>query len=157
MKIYVFFVFIIIISCNQQSNDKQFPEQIGIYKINSIVKGDSAVKEINILHQLSVVTKKNIIIRYGINSEDILYISKFKDNSDATEVFEAMVSKMQANKNIPFSYLIPMKNYDNSYMTLGLGSVHYIYRSGEFLLWFSTKQKFYNEIPEDLLKIYPAN
>ena len=64
---------------------------------------------------------------------------------------------MQKTKNLPFSFLVPMKNYENSFMTLGMGSDHYIYQSSEYLLWYSTKQKFYNELPKELIEIYPNN
>jgi hypothetical protein len=105
---------------------------------------------------LSVATDNSIIVRYGDNSEDILYISKYEDNSAALEMFNKMHYKMQITKNLPFSFSVPMKNYKNSFMTLGMGSVHYVYQSSEFLLWYSTKQKFYNKIPNELLEIYPA-
>jgi len=157
MKIYTFVIIALIISCTQYANNKKFPEQIGIYKLHSVVEGDSAIEELNSLHMLSVATDKNIIVRYGDNSEDILYISKYKNNSAASETFDKMHSKMQATKNLPFSLIIPMKNYKNSFMALGMGSVHYVYQSSEYLLWYSTKQKFYNQIPHELLEMYPEN
>ena len=156
--LYLFLIFILIFACKNDNNENLYPISIGQNKIHSVVSGDSAIKEINILHHLSVATENNIIVRYGKNSDDILYISKFKDNSTATKSFETMLSQMRVNKNSPFTYLVPMKKYDNkSFMTLGLGSVHYIYQSGEYLLWLTTKQKFYNELPKELLKIYPTN
>jgi len=157
MKIYTFVIIALIISCTQYVNNKKFPEQIGIYKLHSVVEGDSAIKEINSLHMLSVATENNIIVRYGDNSEDILYISKYEDNSAALEIFNKMHYKMQTTKNLPFSISVTMKNYKNSFMTLGMGSVHYVYQSSEYLLWYSTKQKFYNKIPYELLEIYPEN
>ena len=159
MKIKIFSLLIIslIVSCNQFSNSNNFPDQIGEYRINSVVEGDSAKIEINRLHHMSVASYKNIVIRYGYNSEDILYISEFKDYSTVKQALKNMISKMQGNKNIPFSYLVPMKNYKKSYMTIGLGSIHYIYASTNCLVWYSTKQKFYNNLPEELLEIYPVH
>lgn len=156
--IYLLLVFSIVSGCNNKKVENPYPDKIGENKISLIVTGDSAINSINTLHQLSVAAEKNIIIHYGEKSSDILYISKFKDISQATNALETMLTKMRSNKNIPFTNPIPMKKYDNKgYMALGLGSVHYIYKSGKYVLWFSTKQKFYNEMPKELLKLYPAN
>jgi hypothetical protein len=157
MKIHLFLLFVILSSCSQPNKEKQFPDHIGIYKLNSVVDGDSAINAINVLHHLAVAADKNSIIRYGENSEDILYISKFADKSTASEEYDKMYTKMKENKKSPFSYLVPMKKYENSYMTIGMGLVHYIYQSSEYLIWFSTKQKFYNELPLELIKNYPPN
>jgi hypothetical protein len=156
--LYYFLLIVVIVSCKNNHGGCLYPNNIGLNKISSVVDGDSAFNEINLLHFQSVATNNNIIVRYGQESEDILYISNFKDISSATISLETMLSKMRANKNLPFSDLVPMKIYNNkSYMTLGLGSVHYIYQSGEYILWLSTKQKFYNELPKELLEIYPVN
>ncbi len=157
MKFHLFILIVLLFGCNQQNKEKRFPDQIGIYKLNSIVEGDSAINELNVLHHLDVAADNNIIIRYGDNSEDILYISKFEDKSTATDVYDKMHSKMNETKDGPFSFLVPLEKYENSFMTLGMGLVHYIYQSSEYLLWYSTKQKFYNELPKELLNIYPAN
>ena len=159
MKVYLYFLLLVlvIIGCNIKV-ENQYPENIGENKISSVIKGDSAINEINDLHQLSVAAEENIIIRYGEKNADILYISKFKGIQEATNALETMITKMRSNKNIPFTNPITMKKYDNkSFMTLGLGSVHYIYQSGEYLLWLSTKQQFYSVLPEELVKIYPVS
>lgn len=156
MKSIHFLLIFIIYACNTQQTSIQYPEQIGAFQLKSVVQGDSAIAEINILHQSEVAAANNIILRYGPNSEDILYISGYKNNSEATNDLNNMISKMKVSKNNPFGFIVPMKKYDKSYMTLGLGSVHYIYQSGNYLLWFSTKQKFYNTLPEELLKYFPA-
>ena len=157
MRMILLIIIVFIISCNQNQSNKKYPDQIGKYKLNSVVEGDSAVKEINTLHHIIVATDVNFIIRYGKYSEDILYISEYSDVNSTKEAYNKMISKMNENKNIPFTFLVPMKNYNNSLMTIGMGSVHYIYLSSNYLIWYSTKQKFYNEIPAELLEIYPAN
>ena len=103
----------------------------------------------------SLYESLNVIKSKLANDSSTLAI--FEDISFASEAYEKMYSKMKESKNSLFSLVVPMKKYENSFMTLGMGSVHYIYQSSEYLLWFSTKQKFYNELPAELTKIYPAN
>jgi hypothetical protein len=154
---YILFILLLIISCNNK-NENQYPKKIGINKISSVVKGDSAKNEINAMHQLVVSAEEYFIVYYGENDTNILYVSKFEGIQESTIALENMLTKMRSNKNIPFTNPIPMKKYNNkSFMSLGLGSVHYIYQSGKYLLWLSTKQKFYNELPKDLVKIYSVN
>jgi hypothetical protein len=40
-------------------------------------------------------------------------------------------------------------------MTLGMGAVHYIYLSGQSLLWLQTYQSFGDKLPRGLLELYP--
>ena len=157
MKLILLLIVALIVGCNLNTNDKDFPDKIGKYEIKYVVKGDSALREINTLHHMDVTSDNSTIVRYGDNYEDILYITEFEEIAKAQEVFENMISKMQGNKNIPFTSPIQMKNYKNSYMSIGLGSVHYIYTSSKYLIWYSTKQKFYNKLPNELIENYPVN
>lgn len=143
-------------SCNNSQIEIQYPDNIGIYKLNSVIGGDSAISEINKLHHAEVAANKNVIVKYGTDSLDILYISQYKDDTKAVTVLDKMISKMKMAKNIPFNFIVPMKKYKNSFMTIGLGLVHYIFQSGNYLIWFSTHQKFYNKLPQELIEIYPA-
>jgi hypothetical protein len=67
-----------------------------------------------------------------------------------------MIEKMAAAKKGPFFHLMPLGQYDNKvYMTLGMGATHYIYVSGESLLWLQTYQAFKDKLPGRLLSLYP--
>ena len=149
-------IFIILFGCTGQQSGIQYPDKIGNLQLISVVEGDSAVAEINTLHRLAVAASENLIVRYGEAGQDILYISRYENSTASKTDLEKMIKKMQSVKNSPFSYIVPMKKYKNSFMTLGLGSVHYIYQSGRYLLWYTTKQKFYNELPTELMEKYPA-
>ena len=68
-----------------------------------------------------------------------------------------MIEKMRATKGGPFTHLMPINKYNgNVYMAIGMGSVHYIIWSGNYLLWLQTDQPFGTELPPRLLTLYPA-
>ena len=67
-----------------------------------------------------------------------------------------MIEKMAVAKKSPFSHLMPIGKYQKKvYMALGMGAVHYIYPSGNYLLWLQTFQSFGTELPPELLALYP--
>jgi hypothetical protein len=52
---------------------------------------------------------------------------------------------------------MPLPKYKNKvYITLGMGAVHYIYVSGNFLLWLQTTETFDDQLLPQLLKLYPV-
>ena len=67
-----------------------------------------------------------------------------------------MIEKMAAAQKGPFFHLMPLKKYqERAYLALGMGAVHYIYLSGNYLLWLQTYQSFGGELPPQLLNLYP--
>lgn len=111
---------------------------------------------INKMHRSSVSGDANIIAEYGKDKKDLLYITYYADQKNAQEAFDLMVEKMAAAKNSPFFHLKPLEKYHNkAYLTLGMGAVHYIYVSGTYLLWLQTYQSFGDQLPADLLELYP--
>jgi hypothetical protein len=68
-----------------------------------------------------------------------------------------MLEKMTTSQKGPFFHLMPLSRYQNKvYMTLGMGAIHYIYVSGNFLLWLQSFQSFGDELPQQLLELYPV-
>jgi hypothetical protein len=68
-----------------------------------------------------------------------------------------MIEKMVSAKQGPFFHLMPLPTYKNKvYFTLGMGARHYIFVSGNYLLWLQTLQSFGDELPPRLLKLYPV-
>ncbi len=141
-----------------KNEKKDIPEKIGEKVLSGLIEGDNAKIIINKLHQLQVSPQQNYIGEYGDAEKDLLYLSIYQNEIDAIESFNKMINKMRQNTNGPFTYLVPMKKYDEqSFMTLGLGSVHYIYKSGKNIIWLSTKQKFFNELPDNLIYHFPVD
>jgi hypothetical protein len=96
------------------------------------------------------------IAEYGRDPKDLLFISRYSDQSEAQKAFDLMIEKMAAAQKGPFFHLMPLGQYDNKvYMALGMGSMHYIYVSGNCLLWLQTYQSFRDKLPGGLLELYP--
>lgn len=140
-----------------QATDIGTPEKIGAKKRVRVISGDQAAAVVNKLHGGEVAADKNVIAEYGADKKDLLYITFYGDAQAARKAFNAMIAKMRAAKNSPFFHLMPLQKYRNQvYITLGMGAVHYIYVSGNFLLWLQTAQSFGDQLPPRLLELYPA-
>ena len=143
------------ISCNERS-DLQSPERLGLQDRTGIISGDEAIKVIDKMHGLPVAPDANIIAEYGADKEDLLYISYYSNSNDAQKYFRQMIEKMEKTEKSPFSHLKRLPDYEsNVYFTLGMGAIHYIYCSSNYILWLQTKQSFGRELPPELLIIYP--
>lgn len=147
---------IFLLGCVNSQTELPFPEQIGQKERRRVISGNKAAAVINKMHGLSVAAAANVIVEYGSDKKDILYISFYKKQEAAGEAFNLMIKKMADAKKGPFFHLMPLKRYQNkAYLTLGMGAVHYIYLSGNYLLWLQTDQSFGSELPPRLLKLYP--
>ena len=133
------------------------PDKIGAKERLRIISGEQAAGIVNRMHGRSVATDANIIAEYGKgDKKDILYISRYAEPEAAKSAYELMLKKMADAKKSPFYHLRLMDRYrGKAYMTLGMGAVHYIYQSGNSLLWFQTYQSFGTKLPSPLLQLYP--
>ena len=147
---------IFLLGCANSTTELQSPEQIGQKERVRVISGNKAAGVINKMHGQSVAAAANVIAEYGQDKKDILYISFYRKRKAAEEAFKLMIEKIAAAKKGPFFHLMPLKKYQNkAYLTLGMGAVHYIYLSGNYLLWLQTVQSFGGELPARLLKLYP--
>jgi hypothetical protein len=147
---------IFLFGCVNSATELPTPEQIGQKERVRVISGDKAAVIINKMHSQSVAAAANVIAEYGQDKKDILYISFYKKEKAAGEAFNLMIEKLAAAKRSPFFHLMPLKKYQNkAYLTLGMGAAHYIYLSGNYLLWLQTVQYFGSELPARLLKLYP--
>ena len=155
-KRFTIAVSILIFGCSTVA-DINTPTKIGEKKRLRVVSGQQAAQVVNRMHGRSVATDANVIAEYGNGqNKDILYISRYAKTGDAQNAFELMIVKMKGARKSPFYHLRPIGKYQKKvYMTLGMGAVHYIYRSGNHLIWFQTYQSFGDEMPPSLLDIYP--
>ena len=132
------------------------PEKIGDKERSRIVSGKQAAQIVNKMHGQSVAADANVIVEYGKEKNDILYVSYYEDQNQAGKAFDLMIDKMASAKQGPFFHLMPLPKYQNkAYFTLGMGASHYIFISGKFLLWLQTHQSFGGELPPRLLNLYP--
>ena len=154
-KIIILIFLITIFGCSR-SPDLSTPEKIGEKERVREITGKQAARVVDKMHGLSVATLANVIAEYGRDRKDLLFISRYSDQTEAHKAFDLMIEKMDAAKKGPFFHLMPLGQYDNKvYITLGMGAMHYIYVSGKSLLWLQTYQSFRDKLPGRLLALYP--
>jgi hypothetical protein len=132
----IFLIFLIVIPGCSRSPDLPTPERIGNKERIREISGKQAAQVVDKMHGLSVATHANVIAEYGRGKKDLLYISRYSDQNEAHKAFDLMIEKMAAAKKGP-------------------GATHYIYVSGESLLWLQTYQAFKDKLPGRLLSLYP--
>ena len=150
---------IFIIFCLGCSNSTQLPtpEKIGDKERIRVMSGKQAEHVVNKMHGQTVAADANVIVEYGTERKDLLYISYYRSQNEANDAFKLMIDKMASSKEGPFFHLMPLTGYKNKvYFTLGMSAGHYIFLSGKYLLWFQTYQSFGYRLPPQLLKFYPA-
>jgi len=153
---FVFMLLIVLLGCSS-SGDIASPEGIGEKERVRVVDGNQAARIINRMHNQSVAADANVIAEYGKEKKDLLYISYYADQKQAKKAFDLMIEKMAAAKKGPVFHLMPLNTYIKPvYFTLGMGARHYIYQSGNYLLWLQTYQSFDDKLPPRLLKLYPV-
>jgi hypothetical protein len=132
------------------------PENIVDKAMTKLISGDEAVMVIDKLHGLSVAPEENIIAEYGDDPKDLLYISRYKTEDQASEMFKLMIQKMMEAEKGPFTHIRALPDYEEKvYMSIGMGAIHYIYHSAHYILWLQTYQEIGRELPDNLLELYP--
>ena len=115
---------------------------------------------------------RRIVVRYEYHADNFLGMVQlgcaiillrlfwdelYTNEEKAKKSFNLMIEKMRAAKGGPFNHLMPInKFYGNVYMAIGMGFVHYIIWSGNYLLWLQTDQPFGTALPPRILALYPA-
>ncbi len=149
-------VWVVVYGCSNTAEIKT-PKKIGEKDRLNLITGAKATAVVNKLHGSTVTTGGDVIAEYGRGKKDILYITDYTDGDKAKKFFNLMIDKMRAAKGGPFKHLMPIKKYNgNVYMAIGMGYVHYIIWSGNYLLWLQTDQPFGIALPPRLLALYPA-
>ena len=147
---------IVLLGCSS-SADIDSPKWIGEKERGRVVDGNQAARIINRMHNQSVAADANVIAEYGQEKKDLLYISYYADQKQAKKTFDLMIEKMAAAKKGPVFHLTQLTTHTKPvYLTLGMGARHYIYQSGNYLLWLQTYQSFDDKLPSQLLKLYPV-
>ena len=145
-----------LVGCTNSTTELPAPQKIGQKERTRTISGKQAAQIVNKMHSQSVAADANAIVEYGKEKKDILYISYYEDQNQAGKAFDSMIDKMASAKQGPFSHLMPLHTYKNKvYFTLGMGARHYIFVSGNYLLWLQTFQSFGGELPAQLLNLYP--
>ena len=156
LTLFGLFMVAFLIGCTNASVQLPAPQKIGHNERSRTVSGKQAAEVINKMHGQAVAADANAIVEYGREKKDILYISYYKDQHQAGDAFNLMIDKMASAPKGPFFHLMPLANYSNkAYFALGMGASHYIFISGNYLLWLQTFQSFGGKLPPQLLDLYP--
>jgi hypothetical protein len=132
------------------------PEKIIAKRLTKLISGDDAIKVIDKLHGLDVTPENNVIAEYGEDPKDLLYISKYSTEIQAKKSFESMLSKMIEAESGPFTHIMALPDYDEKvYICLGMGAIHYIFHSTNYVIWLQSFQDIGRELPDNLIKLYP--
>jgi hypothetical protein len=90
----ILFVFTFI-GCSN-SSPIQTPKMIGAKERTGILSGKQAAVVVNKLHGRVVAADANVIAEYGREKKELLYITRYKDQKEAAESLDLMVSKIAA-------------------------------------------------------------
>lgn len=132
------------------------PEKISEKKLTKLISGAEAVKVIDKLHGLTVAPQENVIAEYGDEPKDLLYISWYNEEDQARDAFIQMISKMIKAESGPFSHIRALPDYgEKVFMSIGMGAIHYIFCSSNYIIWLQTYQDIGRELPDELLSLYP--
>jgi hypothetical protein len=155
----ILFLVLALMTCVNGCADKKriaAPNKISEKKMTNIMSGAEAVQLINNLHGHVVAPEENIIAEYGEDPKDILYISLYEGEDQATKAINLMITGMMNARTGTFSHLHALPNYkEKVYISIGMGAIHYIYRSSRYVLWLQTYQDIGRELPEELTRLYP--
>jgi len=143
LKISSLLLIVVVLNCADSKAELSAPQRIGLKERTRTISGNQAANIINKMHNQAVAAAANAIVEYGKEKKDILYISFYEEREQAREAFDLMINKMAAAEKSPFFHLMPLPAYKNKvYFTLGMGARHYIFISGNYLLWLQTSQSF---------------
>ena len=149
-------VWVVVFGCSN-TTEIQTPEKIGEKVRRNLITGAKAAAVVNKLHGRTVATGGDVIAEYGRGKKDLLYITCYADGEKSKKSFNLMIEKMRTATGGPFTHLMPINEYNgNVYMVMGMGYVHYIIWSGNYLLWLQTDQPFGTALPPRILALYPA-
>jgi hypothetical protein len=156
IRILVVLFSLALLGCSAPTH-LETPEKVGEKERSKIISRKKAARVVNRLHGLSVAPDASIIVEYGREKKDVLYISRYRNQDDANKILHLMVGKIASAEKGPFHHLMQIRKYkDKVYMTLGMGAIHYIYLSNNSILWFQSYQSFGTALPPQLLKMYPT-
>ena len=111
LKSNILLVIALLVGCTSSNSPLPVPQKIGQNEPTRTISGNQAAKIINRMHRQSVAADANVIVEYGKDQKDILYISYYEDQNQANNAFNLMIEKMASAKKGPFFHLMPLPRY----------------------------------------------
>ncbi len=135
LLVFVYISIFLFISCS--SYEWRFPNKVDGYKLTKLLKGESAVREINKLHGKKIRVLNAAIAIYAKGEKTaVIWVSKALTKKEALVQTEAMITKMR--KGSPFSdFEVKKLGCLLVYHFKGLGKEHYLFYRKQDVFWIS--------------------
>lgn len=130
------------------------PPEIGGLKLAHYLKGEEALREIERLHGKKINVKEGYVAHYeGRESKAMLYISRASSGPQAKGQIKRMAERIRKG-GTPFYHLKESALADgiDLYSAIGLGQVHYFYRTGNKVVWLAADPPVARSALSSLLK-----
>ena len=134
------------------------PPSLGGLPLTHTLQGDDALKEINRLHRRSILSRDGFVAHYELNGKvAMLYVSRAYLGPIARWQLSRMIEGIRqgaSNAEGQFTHLRAREQDGvNFYSALGLGQVHYFYRSGATLVWLAADPEVARQALGDTLRL----
>jgi hypothetical protein len=96
-NIIVFILLIAIFGCSR-SADLPTPDKIGEKERTKQISGKHAAQVVDKLHGRPVAADTNAIAEYGRDKKDLLFISNYRNQTEAQKAFDSMIENIASAK-----------------------------------------------------------
>ncbi len=129
------------------------PPALGGLKLDHYLKGEEALREIERLHGKKINVKEGYVAHYeGGESKAMLYISRASSGSQEEGQVKRMAEGIRKG-GTPFYHLKGSRQDGiNLYSAIGLGQIHYFYRTGNKVVWLAADPPVARSALSSLLK-----
>lgn len=135
-QVIIAVLFILFSACSVQK--EYLPNEVFELSLTKKLTGSEAESFVNRLHYGTVAAEENEIGFYSSEKGSaVIYISYYNSIDEASEILLQMVEKIE-NVPSPFEGGDSFELYDHIiYRYSGLGQSHFVFSSGNILLWIS--------------------
>lgn len=148
-------VILLLVACGAPPS---VPPSLGGLPLTHTLQGDDALKEINRLHGKRIRSLDGFVAHYERDGKvTMLYVSRAYLGPIARWQFSRMIEGIRSgasNAEGQFTHLRAREQDGVTfYLALGLGQVHYFYRSGATLVWLAADPEVARQALGDTLRL----
>ena len=143
-----------IIACSNKTVPPilALPEVLGDLELKETVVGIKANKFLYRMHGAITGSRNSIIGYYSLNKKNVLYISAFTDEDQASRALEKMVAAINHTTGGFTPVTLDKREGRPVYQTKGMGLHHFFYRKDNLILWWQAEPERAEETLTCLLK-----
>lgn len=131
----------------KEGNDFIFPDLLLGMTKTQFIEGDLALQQIYQLHRKELPLKNGYILKYMSQDQQFavkIWISESKKESEAKNLLDDMVIKMDNNQMFSSPKKITIDNNITIYRTGSGDTMDFFYQSGSLLVWAQTDKNYPN-------------